>query len=225
MNDTSTSKMFFSWSHPHTYLDYVYAISCVFNIYQAYVWCTIYTYIIKWFSRSIRMMYTFFTIDVDGDNSDHLWGAAWGFAALQRTLPWLGTNAGRRDFFWDGLGVGKISENAGEDARFKSYQGDRVHAFFFLFFSRKSPESGLFCLRGCRATWLRLNQHLQVLAKWSTIKLWARLGWCSRKWLLSESLQPGQQTENVEIPSNNLTPHLQQEIHVSSPECCASASF
>ena len=72
--------------------------------------------------------------------------------------------------------------------------------------------------RGCRATWLRSNQHLQVLAKWSTIKLWARLGWCSRKWLLSESLQSGQQTENVEIPPNNLTPHFQQEIHVSSPE-------
>ena len=187
------AKLFFSWPHPHThmftiYLDYVYAISCVFNIYQAYVWCTIDTYIIKWFSRSKRMMYTFFTVDVDGDNSDHLWGAAWGFAALQRTLPWLGTNAGRRDFFGDGLGVGKISGDSLEDTRFRSYQGNRVYVFSFPF-SRKSPETGLFCLRGCRATWLRSNQHLQVLAKWSTIKLWARLGWCSRKWLLSESLQ------------------------------------
>ena len=72
----------------------------------------------------------------------------------------------------------------------------------------------MFCLRGCRATWLRLNQHLQVLAKWSTIKLWARPGWCSRTCLLSESLQSGRQTENVEIPSNNLTHHFQQEIHL-----------
>lgn len=121
--------------HTHTHM-HVYGIFglCARNFMcfqQAYVWCTIYTCIIKWFSRSKRMMYTFFSIDVDGDNSDHLWGAAWGFAALQRTSPWLGTNMGRA------LAVGKISENAGKmrDSNLTRVIGCML---FSLFFSKKS---------------------------------------------------------------------------------------